>query len=98
MTNFLFSASADDLTKCAICADRLPTLDGVVIHHVCATAPEDDLRAALRKVLTDWGLNAITADPPHSWRCQYPQLRDQVICGHVDDLLDDLCEAVRAEP
>lgn len=57
-------------------------------------APNVGLRAAFAKVLTDWGIDALTSDPPHGWRCEYPESYGKGPCDCVSRLLDDFVEAV----
>ena len=57
-------------------------------------APNVVLRAALTKVLTEWGIDALTSDPPHGWRCEYPESYGQGPCDCIDRLLDDLVASV----
>lgn len=49
-----------------------------------------DTRERLAKVISDWGIDALTSNPPHGWRCEYPETYGKGPCRCVDQLLDDL--------
>ncbi len=54
------------------------------------------LREAIVRELKAWGLDDVQADPPHGWRCQYPDSYGGGPCDCFDTLVNDVAGAVAA--
>ena len=76
---------------------RLAAEAVAAVERARPAVPALDVERRVRQVITDWGLDLPTSDPPHGWRCQHPELSDPATCGHVDELVGDLVAALRSK-